>query len=50
MQRRARNALDGIEEPEFPILRGAMNIFPPGAPVRAANPPPPRNLRRTSAR
>ncbi|VDN35181.1 unnamed protein product [Cylicostephanus goldi] len=50
MQRRIRNAADGVEEPDFPILRGAMNAFPPMAPVRAANPPPPRNFRRSSAR
>ncbi|ETN74304.1 hypothetical protein RB195_000136 [Necator americanus] len=49
MQRRARNVPEGADEPEFPILRGAIPMFP-APPVRAANPPPPRNFRRNSAR
>ncbi|KAL6738092.1 hypothetical protein Aduo_011679 [Ancylostoma duodenale] len=50
MQRRIRNAPEGADEPEFPILRGAVPLFPAPAPVRPANPPPPRNFRRNSAR
>ncbi|KAK6030002.1 hypothetical protein OSTOST_03878, partial [Ostertagia ostertagi] len=51
MQHRAWNAPDGADEPEVPVLRGVLPMFPvPPPPIRPANPPPARNLRRGAAR
>ncbi|KAK5969720.1 hypothetical protein GCK32_013861 [Trichostrongylus colubriformis] len=51
MQQRAWNAPDGADEPEVPVLRGVLPMFPvPPPPIRPANPPPARNLRRGAAR
>nr|CDJ93203.1 unnamed protein product [Haemonchus contortus] len=49
MQQRAWNGPDGADEPEVPVLRGVLPMFPvPPPPIRQANPPPPR--RRGAAR
>lgn len=51
MQRRVWNAPDGADEPEVPVLRGVMPMFPVPPPlIRPANPPPHRNPRRGAAR
>ncbi|VDM58537.1 unnamed protein product [Angiostrongylus costaricensis] len=50
MQRRHWNAPDGADDPEVPVLRGLMPIFPAPAPIRPVNLPVARNVRRGLAR
>ncbi|KJH46197.1 hypothetical protein DICVIV_07758 [Dictyocaulus viviparus] len=49
MQRRW-NAPDGADEPELPVLRGVMPMFPIAPPIRPINQPAARNIRRGIAR